>query len=305
MNGSARSRVRKNERPRWPRKHTAMLIAAILLALVLTALVITGSGWSNVLSTRRNEIVFDGRHQAYGAFVLRREYHRTMLLATASATVLVGGLLTAPKLFPSDPEVREGPWMTPSDTVIWEVGPAEPDPPQREQKHHQSASTDATDLTALVPKDTMPEEPKDTTSTSIGPKGPDPGPDTLALKGPGGKGGGGERPDTTTFKAWEATAPEYPGGMEALYQDLNDIIRYPQIDIDAGREGRVYMSFVVTADGRIDRVSVGRGVSPTLDAEAIRALKQLRKRWKPGRSPMGKDVSTYFSIPIHFHLKGN
>jgi len=90
--------------------------------------------------------------------------------------------------------------------------------------------------------------------------------------------------------------------MDALYDDLRRIIRYPQIDVDAGREGKVYVSFVVTEEGAISLISIGRGVSPTLDAEAQRAIRQLKKRWKPGKFH-GEDVRVRYSMPISFLLK--
>ena len=100
------------------------------------------------------------------------------------------------------------------------------------------------------------------------------------------------------------TQPEYPGGLEALYADLRKVIDYPEIDITAGREGRVMVAFVVTDDGTIGQVRViGRGVSSTIDAEAISSLRQLKKRWKPGMYK-GENVHVWYSLPISFKLQG-
>jgi DNA repair exonuclease SbcCD ATPase subunit len=50
--------------------------------------------------------------------------------------------------------------------------------------------------------------------------------------------------------------PEFPGGLGELMAYLSTHIRYPQKARDFNAQGKVYVRFVVTADGCIDRVSV-------------------------------------------------
>ena len=50
--------------------------------------------------------------------------------------------------------------------------------------------------------------------------------------------------------------PEFPGGLGELMNYLKKNIKYPQKARDFGAQGKVYVRFVVTADGRIERVSV-------------------------------------------------
>ncbi|TXI83085.1 MAG: hypothetical protein E6Q44_00005, partial [Flavobacteriales bacterium] len=77
-----------------------MLTTALFLGfLVLTALLASGSGWSDVLSTQRNELVFADRNQAYGAYQLRREQGRTLLLSLVTALGTVSAILFLPGLF--------------------------------------------------------------------------------------------------------------------------------------------------------------------------------------------------------------
>ena len=278
-----------------------MIIAASLLFLLIAALLASTNGWSNVLSSTRNELVFAERNRDYGAYVIRREHHRVMIIAFASATTLVGALLFVPRLFSDAPfsgpltlPAPEGPIIDffPPDHVTGTVPPAPPPPP--------STSTVTGPLEAV---DTL-QTAVDTTTHVVAPVDPGPkgpvgpiGPDTLHTNTTA-------PPDTTTRKGWEADiAPEYPGGLEALYADLRMIISYPQIDIDAGREGKVYVSFVVSEEGFITQVQVGRGVSNTIDAEAIRSLRHLKKRWKPGMYK-GDKVRVWYSMPISFKLKG-
>ena len=50
--------------------------------------------------------------------------------------------------------------------------------------------------------------------------------------------------------------PEFPGGLGELMNYLKKNIKYPQKARDFGAQGKVYVRFVVTADGSIERVSV-------------------------------------------------
>ena len=50
--------------------------------------------------------------------------------------------------------------------------------------------------------------------------------------------------------------PEFPGGVSELMKYLRNNIKYPQLARNLDAQGKVYVSFVVTADGCIDRVHV-------------------------------------------------
>ena len=70
-----------------------------------------------------------------------------------------------------------------------------------------------------------------------------------------------------------------------------------------GSEGKCYLRFVVDEMGNIESVRVLRGVygCPECDREAVRVV-NLMPLWKPG-SLKGKNVSTYFDLPINFQLQ--
>lgn len=97
-------------------------------------------------------------------------------------------------------------------------------------------------------------------------------------------------------------APEYPGGMMALYTFIAQNVRYPQKEKEAGIQGKVYVRFVVEKDGSIDHVEVIKGVTDGkgLDDEAVRVIKTL-PAWAPGKQA-GKAVRVYYNLPIKFAL---
>jgi len=71
---------------------------------------------------------------------------------------------------------------------------------------------------------------------------------------------------------------------------------------EKGIQGRVILRFCINADGSVDRISVIRGVSPELDAEAVRVIKSL-PAWQPGKQG-GKPVNVWYSVPVTFQLTG-
>lgn len=95
-------------------------------------------------------------------------------------------------------------------------------------------------------------------------------------------------------------SPEFPGGMEALYQFLASNIKYPGHS-DQCVNGKVIVSFVIEKDGSVSDAKVVRKLAPNFDDEALRVVK-LMPKWKPGRQD-GKPVRVQFNLPINFSLK--
>lgn len=95
--------------------------------------------------------------------------------------------------------------------------------------------------------------------------------------------------------------PEFPGGELALRRFIANEIKYPQIASEKGIQGKVYVNFVVEADGSIGRYKIARGVDPGLDQEALRVVSKL-PRWKPGKQ-RGKAVPVSYTVPISFVLQ--
>ena len=95
--------------------------------------------------------------------------------------------------------------------------------------------------------------------------------------------------------------PEFPGGLNAFRQYLQDHLRYPESAQDAGIQGKVMIRFVVERDGSATAVEVYKSVDPALDKEAVRVVKSIPK-WKPGKQ-QGKAVRTRYVIPIVFSLQ--
>lgn len=94
--------------------------------------------------------------------------------------------------------------------------------------------------------------------------------------------------------------PTFPGGEGAMMTWIQEHIEYPQLAVEMGEQGIVYVQFVVNKDGSIEQVKIMRGVSDALDDEAKRVVKKMPK-WTPGEQA-GKKVRVRYTLPIHFRL---
>lgn len=99
--------------------------------------------------------------------------------------------------------------------------------------------------------------------------------------------------------------PEFPGGSDALQQYLSESLKYPENALLQHVQGDVYVGFVVSSDGSIDKNSlkVLRSVHPELDAEALRLVEAM-PNWIPGKQ-QGKNVNVEIRIPVGFHMTDN
>uniref|UniRef100_UPI003216FF01 M56 family metallopeptidase n=1 Tax=uncultured Draconibacterium sp. TaxID=1573823 RepID=UPI003216FF01 len=106
--------------------------------------------------------------------------------------------------------------------------------------------------------------------------------------------------DETVFFIVE-DMPEFPGGDLALRKFISKSIKYPDLAVENGIQGKVYVTFVVTKDGSIANARIARGVDPLLDQEAIRVV-NMQPTWKPGYQK-GKPVNVSYTVPINFVLQ--
>jgi TonB family protein len=95
---------------------------------------------------------------------------------------------------------------------------------------------------------------------------------------------------------------EFPGGEEELYKYIMKNVNYPDDAIERNIEGRVYVEFVVSSNGSIQNIRVAKGVSKSLDKEAIRVISTM-PNWIPARFK-SKAISMKYAVPIIFELVG-
>ncbi|WP_426058292.1 energy transducer TonB [Hymenobacter sp. B1770] len=73
---------------------------------------------------------------------------------------------------------------------------------------------------------------------------------------------------------------------------------YPDVASANRKSGRVFASFYVDSDGRIQQGKVVKGLDPIYDAAVVVAVEKL-PRFTPG-TQNNKPVSVTFTVPVEF-----
>ncbi|GBL35193.1 hypothetical protein EMGBS15_07880 [Filimonas sp.] len=259
------------------------------------------------------DIIFDERNKSYGAYELRRNYHKRARKAVVVSLVFALVAISAPLIagyLSVDPDiVLTGPK---GPTILTDI-PLVPPPkvPVAKPPHTETTAKTNHKPTVIV-KATDPVEPKPDPKEPFVPSGPS-GPQTpegpaIAVN-PGGGGGGPHilvvvepvLPEKTFDEETVEQRPEFPGGDDALMAYLKDHIQYPKRAVESDAQGKVVLGFVVNKDGEIDEVTVVRPLGYGCDEEAMRVVGSMPK-WKPGKNN-GKAVKVYFNLPIQFEIE--
>ncbi len=94
--------------------------------------------------------------------------------------------------------------------------------------------------------------------------------------------------------------PEFPGGIDKFYRYLSSAIKYPTAASKAGKQGKVFLQFVVEKDGSLTDIQVMRGPDSEINDEAVRVIKNS-PNWNPGIQG-GKPVRVRYNIAVSFNL---
>ena len=96
----------------------------------------------------------------------------------------------------------------------------------------------------------------------------------------------------------EIPIPE--NGTTAFYTYVKENLKYPEQAKTAGKEGKVYVQFVVDTDGSITEVEVVKGAGEGFDEAAAEVMRNA-PNWIPGKQK-GKPVKVRMVMPIKFTL---
>ena len=92
----------------------------------------------------------------------------------------------------------------------------------------------------------------------------------------------------------------YPCSINKLVDFISKNVKYPAAAKEQKIEGTVMVEFVVDKNGNVIEPKVVKGVSASLDAEALRVIKTM-PRWIPGKEE-GTIVNSLMNFPIKFKL---
>jgi protein TonB len=265
------------------------------------------------------DLVFEGKNQAYGAYVLRRETGKrnvksliwvligiAIIFLVVFLNVQIQNAIKQNQTIDTDVELSK--LAQKKETKVERKEPIKVEVEQKVvEKVKSSVKFTAPEIkkdNEVNPEDeTKSQDDLAKTNTAIGTfdvKGNDEA-EGVVLKA--NEQAIDEKPKEEETKVFEVVEqmPEFPGGAAALMKWLSDNIKYPSIAEENGIQGRVICTFVVERDGSVSDVQVARSIDPSLDKEAMRVLKKMPK-WIPGRQN-GAAVRVKYTVPVTFKLQ--
>jgi protein TonB len=246
-----------------------------------------------------DEIVFEIRNKEYGAYVLRKKYKSTLIIALAMGILIIGTLIITPYLTAKaagykarraerQVEIK----LENLDAPTEKVAPPPTLPPPvdivQQQRYVPPQVVDS-----IRPEDVKQLMTADQAQTEVTNK------DVVEVVQEVKEEVQEEETEPQPFVVVEEM-PAFPGGEQELLKYLAAHTQYPQVAQENNIQGKVMVRFCVTSKGGIDLVSIIKSIDPALDAEAIRVVKALPP-FKPGKQG-GRPVPVWYSVPIIFQI---
>jgi protein TonB len=284
-----------------------MIVPFVIIALVASLSLydyFTARRWQQVTSNVRNEIVFEQRNRAYGAYVLRRDYDKRLVIILFGFILLLGAAFASyvfVKNLPKD-KVIDAPKVDSTFTVAPppkdDTPPPPPPPPapptEKIVKFVAPVVVDeeVTDE-VVIPDENIKVGKQDVEGSEDSFEAPveeEVKPQVVE-----------EKPEEVlTFVEEDA---EYPGGYPSMMKYIQDHLNYPPSAIELGIQGKVTLKFVVEKNGQVSNVSVVRGIPgcAECDKEAVKVVSNM-PNWKSAKNA-GKQVRQWNTLPISFALE--
>lgn len=256
-----------------------------------------------------DDILFENRNKEYGSYLLRKRYLGRLFLSFGISVITLFLLILGYFLYIN----------TDRDDVVYIYSSSNP-----YLKSTEGSLLDPEELAAYMSRDGAPEDPVNDLQEleQIDPLHnfkiaenitPDTFVKTYEKEDPvePGSMGMGTSTDSSVFGGFllgEGIGsgssgnldkfPEFPGGPDAVRRYIEMSVIYPAQAQKQKIHGRVIISFDVNKSGEVDNIKVERSINPLLDAEAVKAVRNM-PRWKPGVRH-GKPVIVKFVIPVNF-----
>ncbi len=261
-------------------------------------------------SSKLNEIIFENRNKNYGAYEIRESYNdslkKSLLCLGSFVCLLFGSMLIYNKVNALPTEETILAFNDPALDPIQYVETTVDLTPIKEQIQNMAAAAPEGGMATRIVDNATP-----TVTTNI----------NNPVSGVGSSTATGlsatstvESTVTTTPATTITTIappaepvvfaedmPEYEGGMKGLLAYVGSSIVYPEIAKEAGKQGIVYVSFVVNETGNVEGAKVLKGIGLGCDEEVLRVINKM-PRWKKVGKNAGHPVKVRFNIPVSFKL---
>ncbi len=250
-----------------------------------------------------DDLIFENRNKAYGAYALRQDYSNGLIrglltsLGLAVAIFLVADFINGGQVIKEI--TKEVPVFTPGTppNIKADIIPQKP------------RTEPVRSVNRELPPQVVVTEPVEPTpepaTTSTGTEGTPDGTGTTDTGTSGGVSNGTDS-GTVAVKSNEPfihveVMPVYKGGFEGMMKTLKKNMRYPRSAQQMGKEGTVFVEFIVSDEGVLRDIKVLRGFDRDCDKEAVRMVEKLTE-WTPGlQNKMAVNVKMV--LPIKFKIE--
>ncbi len=243
-----------------------------------------------------NELVFENKNKAYGAYAIRKAYHDNVTISLIVSSAFFGLLVlisfsftnksdAIPTDFGND-SIYVKPY-TEREIVIEPKVKTEPKP-EAAPKSTSGAMTASDDKKNVLDKATadlvIKKDPNPFGNDSVAPKDPE-------IKAP---------PIPTKKKEAVLFVDKMPK-FDKMAQFIADNLNYPRVAVENGTSGTVHVTFVVEEDGTITNIKLLQGIGDGCEQEAIRVV-GIMPPWEPGMHK-GEPQRVQCNLPIKFRIK--
>jgi len=278
--------------------------------------------WDSCLSMKRNNIVFENRLQEYGAYQIRRDYFRTVLISFLGALFFAGAITIIPTLLYSYFKANFVKKVIPTTELIpvdpnliyqYKKETVKTETPSFKEKPVQSFSNNNVEkVPEVVNKEIKSDDlNKKKNIVDNGVIGDEKGDAKVLTYNHAGNGSGGGNDLGNGKEDFEDSKPsliadkmpEFAGGEEAMFNFIRKNINYPSFEKSELISGTVYITFVINKNGKVENAVITRGVKggKGLELEALRVINKMPD-WIPGQTN-NKPVKVQFTFPIKFMLQ--
>jgi protein TonB len=262
----------------------------------------------NILKQPNNnldELVFENRNKAYGAYVLRSNYDknlkRSFLITFVTPLLIIVFSIVYNKLHGNEVVIKPTDKDTDSLVIIEvvlekkkfveEVEKAMTNQPKVEGNNQNYQVERNQNIRTELSDSIITRAPFD------GPEGPAIG-DVLPTLPLGPSGPKGEEGNNEEFSIGDIEKmPEFNGD---LYEYLGNELKYPSAALANNIEGKVMVSFVINKNGEISDIEILKKIGFGFDEEAVRVIKNMPK-WSAGEQNNRK-VNVKMVLPIVFEV---
>ncbi|PZU90794.1 MAG: energy transducer TonB [Chryseobacterium sp.] len=259
-----------------------------------------------------DEIVFENRNKAYGAYVLRNEYSNQLTKSVLIGVAFFASLSVVPLIL-STFKSGEGvivPPETPRPIDLIEVSTPKPQPVEASTvpPNIKTVNTSIPNPTSRVTEEKTIPTLEEIKGAAIGPETKS-GEETtisavppISVPGPP-KIAAPVVPAEDPYKIVDGTAvdvsADFKGGINAFRQKVAQ--GFDTESVENGGMVSAVITFVVEKDGSISNLKVN-GSNTDFNSEAERVIKSIKTKWTPAQLK-GKVVRSSFRMPISMKIE--